>query len=118
MSKNISNIIMKNINEEFFGGAEFEKEENTSLDANGLFDKFAEMEGNIEDFADKWNNCTGYPDEVKRQRIRLINPVVVEFVGEYADDLKANWDEFYDIMEDNNYHTALFAIEKELGKYE
>lgn len=93
-------------------------DEGSSLNASGLYDMWINMENDIPDFADKWNNCTGYPEEVKRQRIRLVNPTVVEFVSEYADDLKANWDEFYDLMTDGNYHTPLFAIEKELAKYE
>lgn len=110
MKNNVSNDIFNKLRES--------SDEGSSLNASGLFDMWVDMENDIPDFADKWNNCTGYPEEVRRQRIRLVNPTVVEFVSEYADDLKANWDEFYDLMEDSNYHTPLFAIEKELAKYE
>ena len=105
---------LKDMNE----SVEEEEEERKLLDANDLLNKWIEMENDIPDFADKWNSCTGYPEEVKRQRIKLVNPTVVEFVNEYADDLKANWEEFSSLMTDDNYHTPLFAIEKELSKYE
>ena len=103
----------KEMKEDSYGDSSYD---NTS--ASKLFNAYADMQSNIEDFADKWNNCKGYPDEVKRQRIKLINPVVVEFVNEYADDLKYDWESFEDIMTENNYHTALEAIEKELSKYD
>ena len=109
------------INEEYFGGSEFEDEEDQRkpLTAEELFTQYTDEQDRwIEDFDDKWNSCTGYPDEVRRQRMRLINPVVVKFVTEYEEDLKENWEEFKNILTENNYHTVLASIEKELSKYE
>lgn len=106
------------MNEEFYGGAEFAEEEKKPLSADELFTTWCDMESDIEDFAEKWNGCKGTPDEVRRQRIRLVNPTVIEFVSENEEDLRANWDKFEDIMTDNNFHTPLIAIEKELQKYE
>ena len=109
---NISTNIIKNLNESY------DEEDRIELNADELFNKFVDMEDDIEDFADRWNSCMGYPDDVRRQRIKIINPIVIEFVGDYYEDLKANWEAFEDIMEDNNYHTPLLAIEKEMAKYE
>ena len=110
------------INEEYFGGADFEDDEEDvrePLNAQALFTQYLDEQDRwIEDFDDRWNSCTGYPDEVRRQRMRLINPVVVKFVTEYEEDLKENWEEFKSILTENNYHTVLSAIEKELSKYE
>ena len=121
MRNNISNEIYSNLLEEYFGGADFEDEEDQRkpLTAEELFTQYTDEQDRwIEDFDDKWNNCTGYPDEVRRQRMRLINPVVVKFVTEYEDDLRENWEEFKNILTENNYHTVLASIEKELSKYE
>ncbi|MBO7615027.1 MAG: hypothetical protein J6T15_04965 [Bacilli bacterium] len=91
--------------------------EKKPLSVNKLFKIWCDLMMDIEDFADKWNGCKGTPDEVRRQRIQLVNPAVVEFVSENYDSIKAQWDSFYDIMEDNNFHTPLIAIEMEMNKY-
>ena len=88
------------------------------LDAKKLFDKLCDMEEyDYPNLIDEWNNITGYPDEVRKKRIELINPLVVKFVSEYKDDIVANWEEFSDILTDNNFHTYLVAINAELSKY-
>ncbi len=110
MKNHTSLDILNSINEEY---------NSDLLSGSSLFDEYCNIEMDmLGDFADKWNSCVGSPDEVRRQRIELINPAVMAFVSKYKEDLKAHWDDFYDIMEDNNFHTPLFAIEKELQKYE
>lgn len=118
MKHSSSAKIISAINEEFYGGSEFSDEKEPSKTAMDLYSAWQDHSGRIEDFANRWNSCTGYPDDVRRMRIKIINPAVVDFVSENAEDLKDNWDEFFDIMEENNEHTASFAIEKELSKYE
>lgn len=100
----ISNVILESIDDK--------------MSAEELFNLYSEMQGRIEDFADKWNNFKGYPEEVNRQRTKLINPVVVDFVNDYYEDIKDNWEELSDIMHENNYHIAADTIEKEMKKYE
>lgn len=117
MELSINKKILNNLNEISYGSNNIEDIDKPLLDGYELFDKYCEYEGEIEDFADRWNSCTGDPDTVRRNRIKIINPTVINFVSDYGEDLINNWDEFYDIMEDNNQHTALFAIEKEIEKY-
>lgn len=115
----ISNKVLRKLNEVSLNSMNIEDIDKPLKDGYELFNIYGDIESDtIDDFANRWNNVTGDPDSVRRERIKIINPAVVKFVEEYGEDLKADWDNFYDIMEDNNYHTALFAIEKELQKYE
>ena len=102
------------LNEAFYGGVEFEN----NRSAMELFDILTDMErDDFPDLMDKWNEITGYPDDVRKKRIILINPLVVKFVEENHEALLKNWEEFSDILTDNNFHTYLIAIENELNKY-
>lgn len=83
-----------------------------------LFDKYSETEAKL-NVMDAWNSVRGTTDEDVAYRKSLIEPAANEFLEAYGEMLRTDrtlfrW--FSEVMEDNNYHTALELILDKLGE--
>ena len=86
--------------------------------------KLADIIGNMKysgDYysVDEWNDYTGdKPNDIYKYHEDLERPLVKDFLAKYKDKVLANWNDFFQAMENDNQHTALHLIAKELGKEE
>ena len=86
--------------------------------------KLADIIGNMKysgDYysVDEWIGCpSDKPNDIYKYHEDLERPLVKDFLAKYKDKVLANWNDFFQAMENDNRHTALHLIAKELGKEE
>lgn len=91
-----------------------------SDEAHELADIVGDMEYSGDYYSmDEWNGCTSdKPNDIYKYHDDLERPLVKDFLAKYKDEVLANWNDFFQAMENDNRHTALHLIAKELGKEE